>query len=77
MYYHPINYRRMKMKLYAITHELKGRMFCFNAIDEIDANIKAEIWADRHAMKIGGNFKLEETNETFDLHNEFMPKVSN
>ena len=42
------------MNIFSINHELKGRMFSFYAIDEIDANIKAEKWADYHAMKIGG-----------------------
>lgn len=63
------------MKIYTISHEIKGRMFSFNAIDEINANIKAEMWADRHAMSIGGNFKVEETKKDFDLHNEFIPKL--
>lgn len=60
------------MRTFAIFHELSGRKFSFNAIDEIDANIKAENWADKHAMKIGGHFELKEVEDDFDLHNEFV-----
>jgi hypothetical protein len=61
------------MKIYAIFHNYTGRKFSFNAIDEIDGNIKAEMWCDRHAMKIGGDFKVEEVKDDFDLHNEYIP----
>lgn len=66
--------KMFKQKIYAISNDLTGRKFSFNARDEIEANFKAEKWCDYHGMKIGGNFKLEETKESFDLHNEYIPK---
>jgi hypothetical protein len=61
-----------EMKIYAIFHNLSGRRFSFEARDEIDANLKAEKWCDKHGLSIGGHFEIQEVEDNFDLHNEFV-----
>lgn len=59
-------------KIYALIHNESGRRFSFNARDEIEANFKAEDWVDYHGMKMGGSFRIEETDLAYDLHNDFI-----
>lgn len=60
------------IKIYALFHNLYGRLFSFEANTALEANYKAARWADKNAMKIGGFFEIKQVSDNFDLHNEYI-----